>query len=604
MATGMAECAAPPQETIRDADPMKPTTGSTRLPHLSIHEDIDETPEDAQLVIKEMLGQGGMGIVHLAQQPLLDRHVAIKRVRSDAPSLASRSLFREARFMGSLEHPNIIPVHALGADADGSPILVMKCIDGISWARLIAEPEHPAWARWTGWASDPVERNLEILIEVCRAVSYAHSRQILHRDVKPDNVMLGEHGEVYVLDWGVAMRLDRPRRAGIVGTPAYMAPEMVEPDGVLDPRTDVFLLGACLHEVLTSRPPHRGTTLKEALAAAHASLPPDLPGIPVLLGDIARRAMAPDPANRFPDPDALQEALMSWLRTRGSAQLATAASAKLDHLLDLLAVPEPNPSAVSAAYTASLFGFEQALQSWPENVEAHAGLQSAYRHMARYQIRRENLDHASALIAKLDQPGSLAETFEVARTQHTRRMEMARDQDWAVASRERLIFWCTLCIVGISSTAFVLSGAVDDPAEYTARHLVGLSIGFAGGCLVLIAIGRKWLYSNRLNASITDAVLALVIMLSIHRLLEWLYIQNEVPDILAVDALIIASCMSTMKRSIGWLAWFLASGSIVTSLCILAFPGVALHLFGLSLAIGTLTGGLVFGLRGRKNSAS
>jgi len=598
LATGMAEIDAPPQETLRE--PQSPSKTAEALPHLSIHDDDAERPKSAQLVVKAMLGRGGMGVVHLAQQPLLDRNVAIKRVRDDAPAAASSILFREARVMGSLEHPNIIPVHALGADASGKPILVMKCIDGIPWGTLIAEPDHPAWARWTGWSSDPIERNLEILIDVCRALSFAHSRHILHRDVKPENVMLGEHGEVYLLDWGVAMRLDKPRRPGVVGTPSYMAPEMVDPRGLLDPRTDVYLLGACLHEILTGRPPHRGSTLKEALAAAHASVPPELPGISLALAQLTRRALASDPADRHPHPEALREDLSAWLRTRGSAQLARAAGEKLDHLVDLLSANEPNPSAVSAAFTASLFGFEQALQSWPENQEARAGLQAANRNMARYQIGRGNLDHAGALIAKLDDPGELRDQLTDARALEQKRVGLEHDSDWAVARRARLIFWCTLTLFGLSSVGFVFSGVGEAPSDYTSGHLVGLSITTALVCVTLVLAGSRWLYSNRINAVLTDSVVAMLVMISIHRVLEWLYIHNDVAHILVIDSLLLASCLSTMKRAIGWLAWFLSAGSVATSLAILVYPDAAVYLFGLSLTIGVITGLIVFGTRGRQ----
>jgi eukaryotic-like serine/threonine-protein kinase len=597
METGLVESDAPPRETLREPHSHATTQGA-ELPHLSIHEDRVKAPTDAQLVIKEVLGQGGMGIVHLAQQPLLNRHVAIKRVRDDAPASAAGSLFREARYMGSLEHPNIIPVHALGADAAGRPILVMKCIDGVSWSRLIAEPHHPAWARWTGWSDDPVERNLEILIEVCRALTFAHSRQILHRDIKPDNVMLGEYGEVYVLDWGVAMHLDRPRQRGIVGTPAYMAPEMVEPEGVLDERTDVFLLGACLHEVLSGHPPHRGSSLKTVLAAAHLSQLPALDGVSADLKGIVHRAMAASPAQRFASPADLREQLSSWLRNRGSVVLAKAATEKLDHLVDLLSVPEPHPTAVSSAYTASLFGFEQALQAWPENTEARTGLQSAYRQMAGYQITRKNLDHAAALIAKLDLPGPLSTTLAKARKHEARRHTLEREEDWELGVRERLFFWCGLTVVGVGSTAVVFSGAASDPLTFTPLHLVVLAAGMLGVCVVLTTLGRHRLYGNRVNASVTDAVLAVMLMITLHRVLQWQVLHSEVAQILAIDALILASCWATLKRTIGSIAWILSSGSLVTCLLIVAFPHAAIYLFGSALALGVVAGVVAFGRLG------
>jgi serine/threonine protein kinase len=211
--------------------------------------------------LHETLGEGGMGIVHLGTQATLGRHVAVKTLRKGAGGDdAVLRILREAWVTGTLEHPNVVPVHDVGVDADGAPVIVMKRIEGRSWSALMHDPAEIA--RRFG-ATDALEWNLRTLASVCNAVHFAHSRGILHRDLKPENVMIGEFGEVYVLDWGIAVSLkDDPsgrlppvsQAKEIAGTPHYMAPEMLLGDPkLLSPRTDVYQLGAIFYEVPASR---------------------------------------------------------------------------------------------------------------------------------------------------------------------------------------------------------------------------------------------------------------------------------------------------------------------------------------------------------------
>src|SRR5204863_2462534 len=135
------------------------------------------------------LGEGGMGTVDRALQRSLGREVAIKRVRDRrAGDGAVRALLAEARVAGSLEHPNVVPIHALGRDAGGDPALVMKRVEGVSWSALIHDPAHP---RWSDLPRDRLRWHLETLMQVCNAIELAHSRGIIHRDLKPNNVMIG-----------------------------------------------------------------------------------------------------------------------------------------------------------------------------------------------------------------------------------------------------------------------------------------------------------------------------------------------------------------------------------------------------------------------------
>ena len=155
----------------------------------------------SDLVTLREIGRGGMGVVHLAEQRSLGREVAVKTSTS-TDTLVVSALVREARIMGALEHPSLVPVHSLGVDANGGPMLVMKRIDGTTWRELLDAPEHAAWAALLAGHGDKLRAQVDILIHVSRALAFAHDRGIVHRDLKPENVMIGAFGEVYVLDWG------------------------------------------------------------------------------------------------------------------------------------------------------------------------------------------------------------------------------------------------------------------------------------------------------------------------------------------------------------------------------------------------------------------
>jgi serine/threonine protein kinase len=275
-----------PDSTIKPRERSMGTTGRGVLDQFLAG---SKTPDKsaAALELGPVLGEGGMGIVRLATQTTMGREVAVKSLRphqrKPGPTL---KLLQEAWTAARLEHPNIVPVYDITIDVDGSPLIVQKRIEGESWAELLAKPLH---LRERYGVEDPLEWHLQILVTICSAIHFAHDRRVLHLDLKPENVMIGGHGEVYVVDWGIAMALDDdgsgrlPIAAAsreIVGTPSYMAPEMLAGDGTkLGVWTDVYLLGAMLHELIAGAPPHRGETIMAVLHAA-LSLEPELPARP------------------------------------------------------------------------------------------------------------------------------------------------------------------------------------------------------------------------------------------------------------------------------------------------------------------------------------
>lgn len=282
------------------------------------------------------IGRGGMGAVRRAFDDDLRRLVAIKIMLpplGDKDAVAQRFI-DEARITALIDHPNIAPVYRLAKAPDGSLSLVMKLIEGQTLgAYLRALPSPP----WPPSVLDPV---LSIFVKVCDAVAFAHSRGVIHLDLKPDNIMLGPFGQVYVVDWGIAryrpgpgqpvlLETSSPRSAS-TGTPAYMSPEQAlrrEPH--IGERTDVFLLGGMLYEILTGRRPHDGKTLVAVLTAAiegavtppaertpHRSIPPVLAGI-------AMKAMATRPEDRFGSVLDLQHTVVAFQRGEDRAPRRT-----------------------------------------------------------------------------------------------------------------------------------------------------------------------------------------------------------------------------------------------------------------------------------------
>lgn len=264
----------------------------------------------------DMVGQGGMGEVWRVHDRLLQRAAVLKVVRRDRPSEAIlRRLRVEAELTAGLQHPGVVPVHDLGVLEDGRPYYVMREVAGRTLADVVRELHLGSGPG--GWGPEggdaALRRVISAFVIVCQTVAYAHAKGVLHRDLKPDNIMLGEYGAVYVLDWGVAKRLgaievraddggptdDGETGVGaVLGTPGFMAPEQAAGQiGVLDARSDVFSLGATLRQVLWGA----------------ASPRPAGPPVPDALASAAARAMSADPARRFPSADAFAGHLIAWL---------------------------------------------------------------------------------------------------------------------------------------------------------------------------------------------------------------------------------------------------------------------------------------------------
>jgi len=285
--------------------------------------------------------RGGLGAVFVALDSELNREVALKQIldrHADDPISRQRFL-REAEVTGGLEHPGIVPVYGLGHYADGRPYYAMRFIRGDSLKEAV-DRFHADEAL----KSDPGRRSLELrkllrrFLDVCNAIDYAHSRGVLHRDIKPGNIIVGRHGETLVVDWGLAKATGEaepgteertlvPSSASgsaetlpgsVLGTPSYMSPEQASGDlDRLGPRSDVYSLGATLYCLLTGRPPIEGDDVGEVLRAVQRGdvTPPRqfAPSIDRALEAICLRAMATRTEDRYASGRALAEDVERWM---------------------------------------------------------------------------------------------------------------------------------------------------------------------------------------------------------------------------------------------------------------------------------------------------
>jgi serine/threonine protein kinase len=272
--------------------------------------------------VEALIGQGGMGEVYRATDTKLRRKVALKILRAGrgSPDGVAR-MFREARAAAALSHPNTIAIHDLG-ETDGTVYLVMEYVQGKSLFAYVGD-ESVTMATRTGW-----------LVAIARALGAAHRAGVIHRDVKPSNVMISDEGVVKVLDFGLAKPKDpvsfKTLAGHQLGTPRYMAPEQMEGRDA-DARSDQYGLGVTAYELLTGS--HPGPP-------GEAPLMPLGPGVPAGVARAVERALAKDPADRFATTDELADALEEALKTDDAS---TSPAADVDAKVDTGAATLPEP---------------------------------------------------------------------------------------------------------------------------------------------------------------------------------------------------------------------------------------------------------------------
>jgi serine/threonine-protein kinase len=406
-----------------------------------------------------------MGEVWRVHDEVLGRDVALKVIRQDAGDEALLARFvDEAQVVAQLQHPGIVPLHDFGRLEDGRPWFTMREVVGRTLESHVTEV-HRAWRLGAEDAEVSRHRLVELFLRACEAVASAHAKGVVHRDLKPGNVMVGPWGEVLVLDWGLAKVLGQGERVGrdgsadprltaagaVAGTPLYTSPEQARGAAAeATPASDVYALGAMLYFVLCDRPPRLGTDARDVLARiarGAAFRPPSVAhpelGIDPGLDAICLRALADAPADRYTDAGALSADLTGWLDGARRRERALALVAEADGLRaraesltlegdahDAAAVAALGALPPDAPVTAKYPAWE--LQDLAGQARADAGVART----GSVQLLRGALTHAPDLLAAHDR---LADAYgrEHARLEKEGRSAEARGVEAELRAHDR-----------------------------------------------------------------------------------------------------------------------------------------------------------------------
>ena len=350
------------------------------------------TRTDSDYRLIRLLGKGGMGNVFVAKQFSLDRLIAVKVIKPLAEKKRKKLLkagrlkeveedrrhqfLSEAVVTGDLDHPNIVPIHDIAVSGDDTLFYAMKRVVGTPWSKVLKEKSR--------------DENIDILMKVCDAIGFAHTRGVVHRDIKPDNIMLGDFGVVLVMDWGLALakpefeKIDSiAHTAGLGGTPAFMAPEMATgPIDKIGPQSDVYLLGATLFLIITGKAPHQAANVSLCVKAVVKNKIRDFDeSHRGELMNIALKAMATEPEDRYKDIKSFQAAIREYRSHAESIALADAANHDYQQGIEDQEYTD---------FSRATYGYEQAINLWSGNMAAREGLQLT--RLAHAQAAYENED--------------------------------------------------------------------------------------------------------------------------------------------------------------------------------------------------------------------
>ena len=405
--------------------------------------------------VEKKLGAGAFGVVFSALQVPLDRSVAVKVLTDteDAPPdrrLRMKNEFlREAQFTGRLEHPNIVPVHDIGLtvneEGQANPFYVMKEIRGKSWLETIRKESR--------------RENLKIFKSVINAIAFAHDRNIIHCDLKPDNVMVGEFGEVLVVDWGQAIDLSAPETVRPGGTPAYISPEMArywcdihldhKPESPSKQevgfRSDVYLLGALLFEVVVKSPPHVGeedeTAYQIIRRAANNEVVDYQRHVDDELMQIALAALRLGNRSPIETIEGLSEAVKDYEDRLSSIELRHRAQ-------QILSSAKTNSD--YDEFQRARFGFEESIEKWDGNKLSRAGLADAKLSCAQLALKDQNYDLGIGMLEDPETPEekSVRQQLISGKTKRDRRKKLVRYLALGLASS---------ILVGLGLNAFMIN---------------------------------------------------------------------------------------------------------------------------------------------------
>ncbi|NUO51112.1 MAG: serine/threonine protein kinase [Polyangiaceae bacterium] len=548
------------------------------------------------------LGEGAVGAVWLAREAALDREVALKVLRTPS-QVAHASLLHEAKVLAQLEHPAIPPIYALGRN-DDKPYLAMRRVEGVTLRELSADPDHPAWTEWTMGTGDRDVAIVEIFVRIAEALAHAHERGLLHRDVKPANVIVGPLGQVFLVDWGIAVPVGtKPTASAVAGTPAYLAPEMVT-GNELTPATDVFLLGATLHAVLTGGSHrHAGATIPEILEAAVRSEPAHYDAsVSTALAELANSATARDPGERPASAVEFRDRLRAFRRGR----LAEAFVTSVDQPLAELEATCGKFDDEALALAERLASVVRYVLRQAEEMGAPAGSVARSRGRAAVALFRLHVarrDPAPARIALEEAPQELRASLEAELT--SLEGEKGRDEerlgalestwrehdpDAGARYRPRLAVGFFVLIVLTIALGRTLVGPHDGPSRPTFFFVSG---GFAVVALALLYGFRKRLATSRPNRVVATFLIACIVGRTLMRVVDTAYDESLLAgfsrELVLFGCLAVVAAVATRVP----LFYALAVVFVVGAAASTVIPGATLIAYDITLA-GALVVSLAF----------
>jgi|GEM_PF-4675626 len=520
---------------------------------------------------KQILGIGGMGTVYLAEQKYPFRNVAVKQAHN-ASTKAQATIFQEAMIAGALEHPAIVPIYEVQHNKLHGPEIIMKRIEGQTFLELIEEKQGTK-----GW----IQRAFHICISICQALEYVHSKRILHRDIKPENIMLGRFGEVYLLDWGLAVPMDKAEHLpkGICGSLQYMPPEMLLGDpSILDERTDIFLLGATLYEAITGEAKYSGTLMediKEKIRSCKEKFIHSENG--EMIGAIINKACARNPNDRYHSMHEFRTELEQFLERREAVVLRKMADQERKKLEEGFEKQLP-AKLLFPHFHRARFAYERALEIWKEDIVSQKGLFHLLMTAIQFHLSRNELDVVEQLF-KYAKPNSSEEKdlfmirftqYEEMKNERRRLKEIASKYDFFPSMRSVVVVVITFVSIAIIALSFLKPLQQLDASLVSPELLFYHSIFYLFPVVLFLILGRELVQKNLAIRKVVIAMFGSIFVVMLHR---WIAMEQGDAShaIIAVDLFILgagfASCAPVLSSGL-----FLAVLSIGIGIVNYLFP--------------------------------
>jgi serine/threonine-protein kinase len=495
-----------------------------------------------------------MGRVHLASQNSLRREVAVKTLKEDANTHAHEALLSEARVTGYLSHPGIIPVHSLGLDDHDRPVLVMKCIEGVPWSDLLADPENKAWSHWDSRTGDRLEVHVQILMKICDALHFAHNQEIIHRDIKPENV----------------------------------------------------------HEVVTGGYLHTGKTLHELLkhAATSASIS-YAEEVPRELAALCSAATAKAAKDRPSSAEEFRLALADYLSHRSSIEVSNAALLRLEAAEASQSEADMGPQErayhLGSHCAEARFGFQEALRAWPENLAAERGLQRSLALLVdAHLLRRDPVGAMAQLNAMHEPPDELLpkiQKLEIELAQEgsdrARLEDLDRDLDSRTGFKARLTAF--LLFAAATSTMTIVFLVTGKGSTLTNAESVLAISGLLVLALASLLFKRKMFFANAFNKRMVAFVMIGMTSILANRIAGW-QLGTSIPHVLVGDLLLVSVSSALCGYIVtAWIKWM--TPVLLTGAAIIAFvpAAPAPTIFASCVLLSLIVGGIAWLAQARRD---